>query len=78
MKDSFTGRDEENKCTMNKTSRFPAWRPDKILYKGEFEVVATQIAGNSPLIEYPKGVEISTPSDHMCVITDFKISRGQT
>ena len=71
---------------MLKTPQYAPWRPDKILYKAQnIGVVDTQIVGNFTIPFYVQKGEtmqmiekdglVRTPSDHMCIITDFAMTQ---
>ena len=70
---------DRNDFTMFKTPMFQSWRPDKIVTHQDckWRAVDAHIAGRYSIYQdksenIRRDGKVRTPSDHMCVIADFK------
>lgn len=70
------GLNDEDRYTMPKSERFPAWRPDRIIYRnsGMFELEFFEILGKEKIEQdINEGGNVLTPSDHYGLFAMFNI-----
>jgi tyrosyl-DNA phosphodiesterase 2 len=66
---------DEDRYTMPENKYFPAWRPDRILFKNDkiFELEFFEIIGKDVIEQDVPNNEVKTPSDHYGLFTMFNI-----
>jgi len=66
---------DEDRYTMPKSNHFPAWRPDRILYKNDkfLELEYFEIIGNNQIEQDEYNNVVKTPSDHYGLFAMFKL-----